>query len=336
MEISVVIVNWNGRPHLRDTLAAVRAQTLAPKRIVVVDNGSTDGSQDDLAHIDWPNLKVVFLDRNTGFACGNNAAWPHLVGDAVALLNNDAVPEETWLEQAAGALLSASDVGMVACKILRMRDRGVIDKCGHLIYGDGLNRGWGTGFPDQQQFDQRQEALWPDGCAALFRLSSLREVGFFDEAFFCYGEDADLGFRMRWAGYRCIFEPTSRVFHHHSASLGKFSPYKAYLIERNRWWVLIKNFPISWILWSPVPTALRYAYNLRSLLAGKGSASGFQSEHGATALIKTLLKANIDGILGIPQAWRKRKQGLRRLNSSEMAEILKQFRISAKELTMED
>lgn len=336
MEISVIIVNWNGRPHLTAALTALRQQTLKPKKIIVVDNGSTDGSEKDLANLDWPELKTIPLDHNTGFAAGNNAAWPHVEGQAVALLNNDAVPHPDWLKHAADALESDERVGMIACKIMRIATPEVIDKCGHLIYGDGLNRGRGTGETDSATFQHRQEALWPDGCAALFRVQAIEEAGFFDEDFFCYGEDADLGFRLRWAGYTCLFEPKALVFHHHSASLGKFSPYKAYLIERNRWWVLIKNYPISWIFWSPVATFVRYGFNLRSLLAGSGSAAGFQSQHGSWALAKALLKANLHGILGIPRAWRKRRLMLRKVQSRDIINTLQKYRISAKQITLQD
>lgn len=336
MEISVVIVNWNGRPHLQQTLVALRQQTLAPKTIIVVDNGSKDGSAEDLAALQWPELKLVFLPENTGFAAGNNAAWPFLQGQAVALLNNDAVPDPRWLECMAEVLKSEAEVGMVACKILRFDQPQEIDKCGHLIYADGLNRGWGTGRLDQGTFLERQEVLWPDGCAALFRKAALEEVGFFDEDFFCYGEDADLGFRLRWAGYRCIFEPDAKVYHHHSASLGKFSPYKAYLIERNRWWVLAKNVPFRLVLLSPWFTLVRYGYNAVSLLSKKGSASGFQSEHGSWSLIKALLKANWHGLLGFPRHWRKRKQLVRRISDSEMLEIMMKFKITARSITLED
>lgn len=336
MQISVIVVNWNGRPHLAATLAALRGQTLRPQKIIVVDNGSTDGSEKDLAELDWPELKTVLLDRNTGFAAGNNAALPHVEGEAIALLNNDAVPHADWLMHAADAMASDGDVGMIACKIMRLSAPHVIDKCGHLIYSDGLNRGRGTGETDGATYQHRQEALWPDGCAALFRRRAIDEVGFFDEAFFCYGEDADLGFRLRWAGYRCLFEPKALVYHHHSASLGKFSPYKAYLIERNRWWVLIKNYPFSWILWSPVATLMRYGYNLGSMFMGSGSAAEFQSQHGSLALAKALLKANLHGILGIPQAWRKRRQVMRKVKGREIVETLKKYRISAKQIALKD
>jgi GT2 family glycosyltransferase len=336
MDLTVIIVNWNGRPHLFETLDALTQQTLQPKRIVVVDNGSEDGSEADLRALEMPHLVKVFKDTNLGFAGGNNAALPHLVGEAVALLNNDAVPDPNWLAACAESLQERPDVGMVACKIVRKEMPSVIDKCGHLMYPDGLNRGWGTGEQDDPRFQSSREVLWPDGCAAIFRREGIDDVGFFDEDFFCYGEDADLGFRMRWAGYRCVFNPQALVYHRHSASLGKFSPYKAYLIERNRWWVLIKNFPISWILWSSVATMIRYGYNLVSLLFGKGSASGFQSEHGSGSLVWTLIKANFDGIRGIPKAWRKRRAIKRRITSKEMKAILRTYKISAREITLQD
>lgn len=333
MKVSVLIVNWNGAEVLPSCLAALRRQTRPPDQIVIVDNGSRDESVQWLeqqSHID-----VVRLDNNRGFAGGNNAALPILNGDIVALLNNDAEPEPQWIADALPAFEDEM-VGMVACKIMRLEEPQVIDKVGHLIYPDGLNRGRGTGQRDEGQFDTTQAALWPDGCAAFFRLAAIAEVGFFDEDFFLYGEDADLGFRMRWAGYDCRFVPSSRVLHRQSASLGRFSADKVYFIERNRWWVLIKNFPISGVLLSPLHSLRRYLLNAWSMLRGKGSAASFQRQASAWALLKVLIKATWHGLRYTPRMWRKRRQRVMRITARQMKRLLRQYRISAREITLAD
>lgn len=334
MRVSVIIVNWNGLEKLKPCLKALQEQTKKPAQIIVVDNGSNDGSVAWLQAQETCGLKVVPLSENRGFSGGNNAAWSHVDGDIVALLNNDTVVQPTWVEAALKAF-EKPGTDMVACKIVRLQDPATMDKAGHLMYRDGLNRGRGTGHP-ASAFEAPGEALWPDGCAAFYRKALLEEIGFFDDDFYLYGEDADLGFRARWAGAKCWYAPQSLVYHHHSASLGKFSPTKAYYIERNRLWVLVKNFPMTWLLLAPFYTVARYAMNVVSMLQGRGSAAGFQAEHGKTALAKALIRATWDGAWGLPRMWRKRRSMVRRMSSKEMKRLLNDHAISLKEITLTD
>ncbi len=334
-KVSVLIVNWNGRDLLPDCLAALKAQRSPPQEAIVVDNGSADGSRAFLEGYDWPSLKTLFLDRNTGFSGGNNAGLPLTSGDVIALLNNDAAPAPEWIERAL-PLFDDPSVGMVACKIVRRRQPDRIDKAGHLMYPDGLNRGRGTGQVDRGQFDRVEETLWPDGCAGFYRRSMLDEIGFFDDDFFLYGEDAELGMRARWAGWRCLYQPESLVYHRHSASLGKFDPKKAYYIERNRMWVLVKTFPLGMILLSPWLTLWRFAWNGASLVSGRGSAAGFRRERSAGALALALAKALWHGLLGAPRMWAKRKTLIRRVDAKQIKQLLRRGRISARAIALED
>ena len=333
--VSVIIVNWNGSRLLGPCLDSLRAQRTLPVEVIVVDNGSTDESLAMLRAMRWPLLKIVALDRNTGFAGGNNAGLAVARGEVAALLNNDTVVDPCWIAEAA-PLFRDETVGMVACKTLCMDDAARIDKTGHLIYPDGLNRGKGTGMADGPAFDTVAEALWPDGGGGFYRLSMLREIGFLDEDFFLYGEDADLGMRARWAGYRCLFQPASRLFHHRSASLGRFSPLKAYYVERNRIWVLVKNFPVSYIILSPLYSMLRYMFNLWSLLSGRGAAAAFGKSGSSRSLLGILLRALWHGWLGAPKMFSKRKSYPRRIKTAAMKRILKTYTISVRELTLID
>ena len=338
LRVSVLIVNWNGLDLLSPCLTSLTRQRVKPHEVIVVDNGSTDASRtflEDYQRQQLLPLKLLFLDENTGFSGGNNAGHELVTGDVIALLNNDTQVDPDWIAAAIEPFEDPS-VGMVASKILRMDRPDEIDKVGHLIYRDGLNRGRGTGLPDDGRFSQQEEVLWPDGCAGFYRQAMLDEIGFFDDTFFLYGEDAELGMRSRWAGYRCIFQPQSKVFHQQSAGLGRFSPAKAYYVERNRIWVLIKTFPLDWILISPFFTLVRYLLNIVSLLTKKGSAAGFQESHSAMTLATTLLRALWHGCRGIPKMWQRRKAVLRRINNRQMKAILHRYRISARELTLQD
>ncbi len=335
MSVSVLIVNYNGRHLLGECLGALRHQTVPPVQVIVVDNGSSDDSRAFLERYDWPLLECHFLERNTGFSGGNNAGLPQVRGEVVALLNTDAVADPTWIERALPHF-ATRDVGMVACKTRRLQDPGTIDKVGHLAYADGLNRGRGTGQPDDGRFDQVADVLWPDGSAGFYRMAMIAEIGPLEERFFLYGEDAELGMRAQWAGYRCIYEPTSTVRHFHSAGLGRFSPKKAYFIERNRIWVLAKTYPWSMVLASPFHTLLRYLWNLYGLIADRGSAAGFQRDNGPWPLVLALLRANWDGLLGLPTFLRLRRSYPRRITPDEMCRLLKRHRISAREIALQD
>ena len=134
---------------------------------------------------------------------------------------------------------------MAASKVLVWEDPARIDKAGHLIFPDGQNRGRGTGVLDRGQFDREEEVLWPDGCAAMYRKPMLDEIGGFDEDFFAYGDDAELGLRARIAGWQCMYAPRAVVRHHRGATLGKDSGWRLQLIERNRVLLAVKLFPWS-------------------------------------------------------------------------------------------
>ncbi|MBM3790836.1 MAG: glycosyltransferase family 2 protein, partial [Acidobacteria bacterium] len=242
--VSIVVPNWNGRDYIEECLQSVQGQTYPRIELIVVDNGSTDGSRELLRQevSAMPGMKLVELPVNRGFAGGVNAGIRAASGEFVALLNNDAVAAPEWLARLVAHMRSPS-VGMAASKILFYDRRTVIDKAGHLFYPDGLNRGRGAGEADAGQYDEAGEILFPDGCAALYRSSTLEEAGLFDEQFFAYGDDADLGLRARWLGWECVYVPGAEVYHRHSSSLGKYSLEKAYLVERNRLWVAVKLLP---------------------------------------------------------------------------------------------
>src|SRR5271166_4523710 len=185
---------------------------------------------------------VVRNRENRGFCAANNQGIAAARGDFIALLNNDAEAEPGCLEALYRACSRAPDVGMAAAKVLVLEDTRRIDKVGHLIWPDGQNRGRGSGALDTGQFDREEEVLWPDGCAALYRKQMLDQIGGFDEDFFAYGDDAELGLRARIAGWRCIYTPDAVVRHHRGSTMGKGSGRRLELIERNRVLLAVKLF----------------------------------------------------------------------------------------------
>ena len=174
-----MVVNWNRRDLLRACLLSLRAQTLRDLEVIVVDNGSQDGSPAMVLE-EFPEVVVVRNSQNRGFCAANNQGIRRARGGYIALLNNDAEAEPRWLEELLTGMRAAADVGMCASKILFWEARDVIDKVGHLIYPDGQNRGRGCGERDRGQYDRTEEVLMPDGCAALYDRRVFESAGLFD------------------------------------------------------------------------------------------------------------------------------------------------------------
>jgi len=306
--VSVIIANYNGLHFLKDCLESLSKQTYPDFEVIVVDNGSTDGSVNWLNATPYPFVKPVLLGENSGFGIANNRGYDIATGEIIVILNNDTILPENFLEKLIEPL-EKKDVDMVAPLIVYKDRPDVVDKAGgHLFYPDGLNRGRGCGEKLTPHYRKAGDCFYPDGCAGAFRRELIEKAGFFDEDFFLYGEDTDLGLRYRRTGAKCEFQPAAVVHHVHSGTAGKYSPDKAYYVERNRWYVLIKNLPWFWILVSPMFTFIRYFFQAIATLAGKGSPGRFAEGHSRLALLKTVYRANRDGIKAIPTLLKKRKQ----------------------------
>ncbi len=335
--ISVIVVNWNGLRYLDECLGSIEHQTYPYIERISVENGSTDGSGEWLRQRRSGNWQLIELSVNRGFAAGVNAGILASRGEFVALLNNDAVADPDWLSSLI-ACMAKPEIGMVASKILFYDRRQVIDKVGHLLYADGLNRGRGAGEVDRGQFERCEEVFFPDGCAALYRRSMLEDVGLFDEQFFAYGDDADLGLRARWRGWLCLYAPGARVYHRHSRSLGKYSPDKAFLVERNRFWVAVKLLPWPMLLLSPLLTLWRFLWHLVSILRRQGLAGGVTREHSAGGLMSALVRAYVSGFGGLGEVLKKRREVFRgrRITFRQFLALACRYRISARELALRD
>jgi GT2 family glycosyltransferase len=281
-------------------------------------------------------LIVVPLPTNRGFSGGCNAGIAIARGSYIATLNNDAEADPRWLAELVSAMDSHPRAGMCASKILFHGDRRRIDKAGHLIYLDGLNHGRGSGEPDRGQYDAPAEVLFPDAAAALYRRAMLDEVGLFDEFFFAYGDDADIGLRGRLAGWTCRYVPSAVVYHIHSATAGEFSALKAFLIERNRFFVAIKLFPPALLLATPLFTALRFAFHAYGALFLVGSSGQFAAGASRRALLLAILRAYVSGLKHLPHMWRSRRRirRLREISDTDFISLLWKHRITLRALTL--
>jgi len=331
--VTVVVVNWDRRELLRACLGSLAAQTFRDGEVIVVDNGSRDGSA-EMVEREFPAVRLIRNSENRGFCAANNQGIAAARGRHVALLNNDAEADPRWIEELLGAFRHGPGVGMAASKTLIWEDRRIIDKAGHLIYPDGQNRGRGTGELDRGQYDRLEETAWPDGSAAMYSKEMLDHIGGFDEDFFAYADDAELGLRARIAGWRCIYVPTAVAFHHHGSTLGRFSDRRMILIERNRVWLAVKLFPWRGLVLVPFYFLLRLAAGAFAAARGQGEGARFAGQRGGLRLALCFLRANWAALRGLPRMLTKRRQvaRIRRLSAGEVSALLRRFRIPLRDL----
>jgi len=327
-----VVVNWNRKELLRACLDSLGRQGEAAFEVIVVDNGSNDGSA-EMAETEF-GVRVIRNRENRGFCAANNQGIAAAQGEFVALINNDAEAAQGWLAALHRACSSAPDIGMAASKVLVCEDPGRIDKAGHLIFPDGQNRGRGSGALDRGQFDREEEVLWPDGCAAMYRKAMLDRIGGFDEDFFAYGDDAELGLRARIAGWRCIYTPGAVVRHHRGSTMGKGSPERLRLIERNRLLLALKLFPWSLLLLNPVFFAVRVAAGVFLAGRGAGETAHFQGWRGKLAIGWALMRGDLAALRLAPRILRKRAAigRIRRLSPGELRRLILSHRLTLREV----
>jgi GT2 family glycosyltransferase len=344
--VSVVVVNWNRRELLKACLDSLARQGHRSFEVVVVDNGSKDGSGEMVLELaaSYPvPLRLIANSSNRGFCAANNQGFAASQSELVALLNNDAEAEPDWLEALESVIRLYDDVGMAASKILVWEDpshaalKPTIDKCGHLIYPDGQNRGRGSGEFDHGQFDRVEEVLWPDGCAAMYRRAMLEDVGGFDEEFFAYADDAELGLRGRIAGWRSFYAPGAVVRHHRGATLGIGSARRLTLIERNRVLLVVKLFPWN-LLWANAGYHFaRIAAGMWAAIRNKGEIRYYPGAQGKMAVAAALIRGKWSALPMIPSMVRKRRafRSKHRLTPRQIRSLLLHYRIPLKKLSQE-
>jgi hypothetical protein len=337
--ISVVVVNWNRCALLRGCLQSLMAQQIdRDVEIVVVDNGSVDGSaamvENEFRDAGRFRLRLIRNSGNRGFCAANNQAFAVSRSEFVALLNNDAEAGPGWLAGLVEAFEERPDVGMAASRILVYEDPRRIDKAGHLMYLDGQNRGRGSGALDNGQYDRVEEVLWPDGCAAMYRRAMLDQIGGFDEDFFAYADDAELGLRARIAGWKCLYMPAAVVRHRRGETLGLRSLRRVELIERNRVLLAAKLFPWSLLCLNGVFYMARLTAGLVAALRGRGEVGRFPAT-GRLRVAMALLRGDLQALRMLPAMLRKRRQvnAIRKLSPRAVRQLLWRHRITLAELS---
>ena len=298
--ITVIVVAFNGREQLARCLAAVGAQMVTPRRLIVVDNGSTDAITGVTQHLgeSAPFLvgrtTLISTGQNLGFATANNRAIAMCDTEFVALLNPDAFPHPDWLEKLLAAAERHPEVAAFGSRQMIDGQPGIVDGTGDVYHMSGLSWRKGHGQPLRDEDLVEREIFAPCAAGALYRRSALLEVGGFDERFFCYFEDVDLGFRLRLAGYKAIYVPDAVVDHVGGASSGgKRSDFAVYHGHRNLVWCFLKNMP------NPLVFLLLPAHFAQSIFAAMVFLASGQGQ--------VFAKAKWHAAKKVPEFWKARQ-----------------------------
>lgn len=294
----LAVVNFNGGETLHSCLKAVVRQSLLPERILLIDNASTDNSCWEIER-EFPQVEVLRLDTNRGFAAAANLAIQEAVGCSwVALLNADAMPSRRWLERMLRAGKRLPRAASLSSQLLMARDPQRLDGAGDVYHvcGAAWRSGHGRIAAEHAAASDAlpREVFSACAAAAVYRRDAVLDVGGFDESFFCYFEDVDLGYRLRLAGYQAWHVPHARVRHVGSGSTGVRSDFAVYHGHRNLVWSFVRNTPPA-LFWRHLPQHI--LWNLATVLwftlLGRG---------------RLILRSKWHALLDLPRIWRERRR----------------------------
>ncbi len=253
--VSIVILNWNGIDLIDECLDSLSEQSYKNFEIILVDNGSTDGSSEYIAK-KYPNINLLPQRNNLGFSGGVNIGIKNARGKYIALLNNDAFVDPDWLMNLVNVLEDDPDVAICTSKILeqnKRNDKYKIDSTGDYYSIWGLPFPRGRGEWDKGQYDSKTNVFAASGGASIYQAKLFKEIGLFDEEFFAYYEDVDISFRARLAGHEIRYEPSAIVYHKIGAtSGGGKSSFSRYHSIKNTWYCYLKNLPMK-LFWKYLP-----------------------------------------------------------------------------------
>ncbi len=307
--VSIIIVTWNSKKYLRTFLDKLSVQIFHNFEVILVDNGSENGELDELQE-EYQNLHLYIkkLDSNYGFAVANNLGARLACGQWLALINADAYPEPGWLEKLLSIAEQNPKYSFFSSRQIQFNAPDLLDGAGDAYHISGL--AWRNGYklPSKIYGLEQKESFSACAAAALYSREEFLKVGGFDEDYFSYFEDVDLGFRLRLSGAKCLYVPEAVVHHVGSASTGKRSDFSVYHGYRNLIWTFVKDMP-SPLIWIFLPlhiaAILFFAFYLT--LRGQG---------------KAIWKAIFDAIRGLPKMIEKRKT-IQKNKKIKWAELLK-------------
>ena len=322
-----MIPTLHGGKPLRRALEALERQTYGNFEVIVVDNSTTGVARGLPAF-------VVENGKNVGFGAAINQGSAATPSDYVACLNDDARPEPGWLQALIEAMEAEPRAGAAASRILLEDGEGKLDSAGLSLYPDGTAKQRGHGR-HASVYSAPGEVLLASGCAALYRRSMLEQTGGFDHDYFLYCEDTDLGLRARLKGWICVYVPEAEVEHEYSVSAGRASRLKAFYVERNRLWTVVKTFPLA--LWplAPFASLWRYWAHWRALRSGQGLAGELETSGiGLRELVIIVWSAHWQTLTHLGPLWRKRRLARQdsRLSTRQFWRLIRRDPVSAREV----
>jgi GT2 family glycosyltransferase len=309
--VSVIIVAWNSAKHLTHCLNCLSRQTFRDFEVIVVDNGSQDNAAAGLEqkYVQLA-LRLERLPTNRGFAHANNLGAALARGTWLALLNADAFAEPDWLEQLLQAAHRHPDFSFFASRQVQAGRPDLLDGSGDEYHSSGLAWRRFYSYPASEYGLREEEVFSACGAAALYNREDFLRVGAFDEQYFSYFEDVDLGFRLRLEGGRCLYVPQAVVQHVGSASSGKMSDFVIYHGHRNLVWTFFKNMP-GGLFWGflPLHIFMNIFFIISFFLKGKGTA---------------ILRAKRDAFYHLPAIIRMRRriQGTRKVAARQVWQVI--------------
>lgn len=307
--VSVIIISWNSSAYLPACLQALEKQTVTDFEVIIVDNGSTDDSFDYMHHLGL-QARIERLGKNEGFSVANNIGARLARGKWLALLNADAFPEHDWLEQ----LLRASEQNpgyiSFSSRQIQFNAPERLDGAGDAYHISGL--AWRNAYklPSKTHALEKKEVFSACAAAALYLREDFLQAGGFDEDYFSYFEDVDLGFRLRLAGKKCLYVPDAVVHHVGSASTGKRSDFSVYYGYRNMIWTFFKDMPLP-LIWFFLPVHIATLIFFVGYLSMRGQG-------------RVIMRAIRDAVRGLPGILEKRKtiQKNRKIKPSELLKVM--------------
>ncbi len=307
-EATVAILNYNTVSYLEDFLPSVSHSSSSEFDVVVIDNASTDKSVDYLQ--EWhPEIKVIPLSKNYGFAGGYNRGLSNIKTPYIVLLNSDVKVTENWLDPLINYLNKNPDTAAVMPKIRSYADQQSFEYAGasggymdYLAYPFCRGRIFDSVEEDRGQYDTEEDIFWASGAACVIRTDVFDALGGFDVDYFAHQEEIDLCWRILRSGYKIKAIPSSIVYHVGGGSLDYSSPYKVYLNFRNNLYTLFKNDTAFNLLWKlPLRSVLDVAASFKFLISGDAKASW------------AVIKAGLSFVVNIPTLLKKRKDNTQKI-----------------------
>lgn len=328
---TVIIPTLQADSTLDECVQSLEAQSVSDFDVIVVDN-SGESKASRIPSVQR-RARVIENASNRGFGAAVNQGIRASNTPFVIALNDDATMRPGCIDALLRAAESRYEIGMCAPRIL-LRDDGRLDSAGMLLGRDGSSKQRGH-LASPARFPKLQQVLLPSGCAALYRRDMLDEIGLFDERFFLYCEDTDLGLRARWKLWECLYVPDAEVEHRYSHSAGRASALKAYYVERNRLFVVAKNFPAPEAALAPLVSLARYFWHAVYLLRGRGKAAEHATGGGSALLLAWYIaKAHLAIFPELGRLFhdRRRIQGHGRMQPVQFRRMLASYGISARQV----